>query len=526
MVCRICVRRAGAEFSKSQPDYPLPLFSDILFEARAVAQSLVDLSAGAHVRLGVTGLSRAGKTVFITALIEHLTKATSPSLRGRKNPLPVFRVHAEGRLISGALEPQPDDNVPRFAYEDHMEALAGPDGRVEARRWPQSTRRISELRLRLEYQQKAGLRPGRHALTLDIVDYPGEWLLDLPLLSKSFAQWSRESFAAASTAARAPLSAQWRGFAALKDARAKFNEEDARRAAELFTTYLRACRAEEYNFSSLPPGRFLMPGDLAGSPALTFAPLAIEPNDIFAPDSLAAMMERRYEAYKAHVVKPFFRDHFSRLDRQIVLVDALAALNAGPAAMRDLELALGDVLTAFRAGRGNVLSALFRPKIDRILFAATKADHLHHTSHDRLEAILHHLTARAIARVENVGAEVDVIALAAVRATREARVNGHGGPALEAVIGVPLDGERIGDELFDGKTEAAIFPGELPADPRAVFRDPAHDPRRPALAHEIDYRFVRFRPPVATRAADGSLLSPPHIRLDRALQFLLGDKLT
>ncbi len=112
------------------------------------------------------------------------------------------------------------------------------------------------------------------------------------------------------------------------------------------------------------------------------------------------MMERRYEAYKTHVVKPFFRDHFARLDRQIVLVDALAALNAGPAAMRDLETALTDVLAAFRAGRSNLLSALFRPKIDKILFAATKADHLHHTSHDRLEAILRHLTAKAIARVE------------------------------------------------------------------------------------------------------------------------------
>jgi predicted YcjX-like family ATPase len=503
----------------------LPLLSDFLFEARAVAQSLVDLSAGAHVRLGVTGLSRAGKTVFITALIEHLTKATSPAMRGRKNPLPVFRVHAEGRLIGGALEPQPDDNVPRFAYEEHIEALTGPDGRVETRLWPQSTRRISELRLRLEFQQKTGLRPGRHSLTLDIVDYPGEWLLDLPLLSKSFAQWSKESFFAAAAAARAPLAAQWRGYAAKKDPKAKFSEEDARRSAELFTAYLRACRAEEYGFSSLPPGRFLMPGDLAGSPALTFAPLAVEPSEIYPPDSLAAMMERRYEAYKAHVVKPFFRDHFSRLDRQIVLVDALAALNAGPAAMRDLEWALGDVLAAFRAGRSNVLSALFRPKIDKILFAATKADHLHHTSHDRLEAILRLLTAKAIARVEDVGAEVDVIALAAVRATREARVNGPGGPALDAVIGTPLDGEQIGDELFDGKTEAAIFPGELPADPKAVFRDAALDPKRPAT-DDIDYRFVRFRPPVPQRAADGGSLPPPHIRLDRALQFLFGDKLT
>ncbi|MEJ0093592.1 MAG: YcjX family protein [Methylocella sp.] len=507
----------------------MPLLSDLFFEARAVAQSLIDYSAGPHIRLGVTGLSRAGKTVFITALIEHLTKATSPAMRGRKNALPVFRVHAEGRLISGALEPQPDDAVPRFSYEDHLDALAGPDGRVEARHWPQSTRRISELRLRLEYQQKTGLRAGRQSLTLDIVDYPGEWLLDLPLLAKSFAQWSQESILASSSAARAPLAAHWRGFAAGIDPRAKANEDDARRCAELFTTYLRACRADEYSFSSLPPGRFLMPGDLAGSPALTFAPLAIEPGEIYAPDSLAAMMERRYEAYKAHVVKPFFRDHFSRLDRQIVLVDALAALNAGPAAMRDLEIALSDVLTAFRAGRTNLLSSLFRPKIDKILFAATKADHLHHTSHDRLEAILRYLTGRAIARAETVGADVDVIALAAVRATREAKVNGHGEPALDAVIGTPLDEERIGGETFDGESEAAIFPGELPADPKAVFRDaplPArNDGRSAARKTEVDYRFVRFRPPVAARAEDGTLLPPPHIRLDRALQFLLGDKL-
>ena len=61
------------------------------------------------------------------------------------------------------------------------------------------------------------------------------------------------------------------------------------------------------------------------------------------------------------------------------------------------------------------------------------------TSHDRLEAILRVLTAKAIARAEGVGAEIDVIALAAVRATREAEI-GHGGETLEAIIGVPEDG--------------------------------------------------------------------------------------
>ena len=40
--------------------------------------------------------------------------------------------------------------------------------------------------------------------------------------------------------------------------------------------------------------------------------------------SLAQMMARRYEAYKTYVVRPFFRDHFALLDRQIVLIDVLA----------------------------------------------------------------------------------------------------------------------------------------------------------------------------------------------------------
>jgi predicted YcjX-like family ATPase len=500
----------------------LALLSDLLHEAREVARALADLASGGTIRLGVTGLSRAGKTVFITALVEHLTKAARPSLQGRRNPLPLFQVHAEGRLVSGTLEPQPDDAVPRFAYEDHAAALAGPNGHAEARHWPQSTRRISELRLRLEFEPKVAMRAGNHSLAVDIVDYPGEWLLDLPLLGKSFAQWSRETFIASASAARAPLAAKWRGFMANAAPRAKASEADVRRAAEHFTDYLRGCRAGDYHFSTLPPGRFLMPGELEGSPMLTFVPLAVEEAEIYPPDSLAAMMERRFEAYKSHVVKPFFRDHFSRLDRQIVLVDALAALNAGPAAVRDLEAAMTDVLTAFRSGRSNLLTALFRPKIDKILFAATKADHLHHTSHDRLEAILHHLTARAIARVEKVGAEVDVIALAAVRATREAKVDGHGGPALDAVVGIPIEGERIGDETFDGKAEAAVFPGELPRDPKSVFRGNG----LPGPASEADYRFVRFRPPMPLRAADGSRLPPPHIRLDRALQFLLGDRLT
>ena len=247
---------------------------------------------------------------------------------------------------------------------------------------------------------------------------------------------------------------------------------------------------------------------------LTFAPLPLE-SEVAAAGSLAAMMERRYEAYKTHIVRPFFRDHFSRLDRQIVLVDALTALNSGPAALRDLENALGGVLDAFRAGRSSTLSKMFRPRIDRILFAATKADQLNHRSHDRLEAILRALVARRIAQAESLGADIDVIALAAIRATREAEIR-HDGQKLDAIIGVPERGEEIDGQVFDGVVEAAVFPGHLPEDPASVFQGDAI-----ALPEaENDVRFVRFRPPLTARGEPA-----PHIRLDRAMQFLFGDKL-
>ena len=172
-------------------------------------------------------------------------------------------------------------------------------------------------------------------------------------------------------------------------------------------------------------------------------------------------MERRYEAYKTHVVKPFFREHIARLDRQIVLIDAMQALNAGPGAMADLERAVTEILACFRPGRGSFLTDLFSRRIDRILVAATKADHLHHESHDRLQAIVRRLADRAIERADFSGADVDVLAMAAVRATREGTVK-QGRETLPVIIGTPLKGETIGGETFDGKTETAIFPGDLP----------------------------------------------------------------
>jgi predicted YcjX-like family ATPase len=457
------------------------------------------------VRLGVTGLSRAGKTVFITALVRNLVSG------GR---LPFFSPEAEQRIVRAYLEPQPDDSVPRFDYQAHLgDLLASPPS------WPESTRRISELRVTIEYRSASMLKRaiGLSKLHLDIVDYPGEWLIDLPLLEQDYRAFSSEALALAAMPSRAEFAKPLLAFLAGTDPAAQEDEQIALTGAALFTDYLLAVR-ESGAQSTLAPGRFLLPGDLEGSPLLTFFPMPLTSEERPPRGSLAAMMMRRFESYKSLVVRPFFNDHFARLDRQIVLVDVLGAINRGGAAVADLERAMTAILKAFRPGANSWLALVLGRKIDRVLFAATKADHLPASSHERLDAILRQVVDEAIARAETEGAGVSALALSALRATRETTAT-QDGETLPCLRGTPVKGERIGTVTFDGVMEAAIFPGDLPADPAAAL-----SAARSAETSSLE--LVRFAPPrLSNTISDGRPAAFPHIRLDRALDFLVSDYL-
>lgn len=441
------------------------------------------------IRLGVTGLSRAGKTVFITSLVANLIA------RGR---MPALRAAADGRIKTAWLQPQPDDTVPRFDYEAHLAAMTG----VEPR-WPEGTSGISELRLSFRVQPSGllGGVTGPKTIHLDIVDYPGEWLLDLGLLDKDYATWSRETLARIEGRREADV---YRAALSSADPTAKLDEVVAKSLAEVFTSYLQAAR--EAGYSDCTPGRFLLPGDLRGSPVLTFAPL---PEGDFGRGTMGREFSRRFEAYKREVVKPFFRDHFSRIGRQVVLVDVLGAIHAGPRAVEDLRQAMSDILGAFRPGRNAFLSQIFLgQRVEKILFAATKADHLHHSQHAQLTAITDALLQDARSRADFAGAETTAMSMAALRTTTEDRIE-QGGRALDVVRGtLAASGKR-----------AAFYPGRLPDDPSRLL-NPARQGAEAWL--EADYEVMRFAPqPLELRPGDG----PPHIRLDRAAQFLLGDRL-
>lgn len=466
------------------------LADGILRGVENLSSGLTGAFGDTTLRLGVTGLSRAGKTVFITSLVANLLD------RGR---MPQLQASARGAIRSAYLQPQPDDTLPRFDYENHMAALTGP-----APHWPASTRAISELRLSFRVQPTGLLAAmsGPHTVHLDIVDYPGEWLLDLILLEKTYAEWSEETL---SRVDGRPMARDYLALARAMDGALRLNEADARSLAESFTAYLTTARAA--GFSDCTPGRFLLPGDLAGSPVLTFAPIP-QPAST-GRGSLWREMERRYEAYKSKVVKPFFRDHFARIDRQVVLVDVLGAIHGGPQALEDLRRTMAELLVAFRPGANAFLSRLFLGRrVEKVLFAATKADHLHHTQHGKLTAIMQALLREAKDRADFAGAKTAAMSIAAWRATVEETVT-HNGRTVDAVRGTLLS---------TGKP-AALYPGELPGDP-AHLLTPARKGAEKWL--DADFSVMSFAPaPVVLKPGEG----PPHIRLDRAAEFLIGDKL-
>ncbi len=473
-------------------------------EQRVVISSLVDgVSRGAEtvtdkvsetlfdptIRLGVTGLSRAGKTVFITALVAGLMN---------RNRMVQLEAERDGRIQSAFLQPQPDDTVPRFDFETHLAALTGPNPH-----WPESTRAVSELRLSLLVRPSgflSGLK-GPRRVHLDIVDYPGEWLLDLALLDKTYAQWSSDAL---ERIQQRPQAAEFLAVSAQSDGGLPHDEPRAQALAATFATYLQTARRDGY--SDCTPGRFLLPGDLAGSPVLTFAPLAAGK----APrGSLAREMERRFEAYKTRVVKPFFRDHFARIDRQVVLVDALTTIHNGPPAVEDMRRGLSDILAAFRPGRNAFLTRLLRGKrVEKILFAATKADHLHHHQHRQMTDIIQALTNEAQSRAQFSGAETAALSIAALRATTE-EMRTHNGADLPCVRGTLLDSGR----------QAAFYPGALPQDPQHLLA-----PARQGAQTWLDGEFQAMNfAPAALTLLPGE--GPPHVRLDRAIEFLIGDRL-
>jgi predicted YcjX-like family ATPase len=461
-----------------------------------VTENLNDLAGAATVWLAVTGLSRSGKTVLITSLIHNLLSALH-----NPNRMPLLNVVGDRRLIAAKLAPSKDRHLPQFPYLRSIDVMAG-----SAPDWPARTVDVSEIAVEIRFTPANAI--GRFlsemtgspaTVTIRIVDYPGEWLLDLPLMEQRFAEWSSATLRLLRSGSRAEIARDFLAFLSEHSAHEPASEAVARKAHDLYCAALFKAR-DEHGLSFLQPGRFLCRGTLADAPYLWFSPLDIS-GEPPSPYSLGALMADRFEIYKREVVARFYEDHFRHYSRQIVLVDVLRALLAGREAFEDTRHAVGVMMESFRYGHGGFLSKLLTgPHIDKVLFAATKADHVPDIQRDHLAALLRNMAALPAIEVRSSNARLDVAALASVVSTEE-ETQEIEGQRVQVVVGRPVGSKR----------RSKFFVGNVPI-----------RPPRPQAWGTPFLNVPVFEPPaIEPSPVDGIA----HINLDLALEFLIGDRL-
>lgn len=432
------------------------------------------------IRLAVTGLSRSGKTVFITSLINQIIAGDKLEMLKRKS----------GKQFLASIIP--NESLKLFNYDDYSKAL-----RNEHPIWPVSTSDISALTLRLEIRSDNKFLKNRF-LDIELVDYPGEWLLDIPMLNQSFEEWSEFCFNLSEKKPRDELSKEFMEVISKVNTKSIYNEELSNELYTKYRDYLLTCKSDKYGLNLLQPGRFIM-GDTKLIPEFTPLP-PIFNLDSLEGNSLYMTYKNRYDDYVNRFVKRFNLDYFSKFDRQIVLVDVLKTLKKGYECFEDMLESVKMIMSIYTYGRLNFISRFFHNKIDKVIFCATKADHVANNQHNNYRSLLELIVEESRREIDIKGVDTICTIISSIKSTTSVTKE-HDGRRLSC-----LKGRLIGEEH-----ESIIYPGEVPE----VF--PTKDDWDAEYFDFPDFAPISF-PPVKTKSVS-------NIRLDEVIYHLIGDKL-
>ncbi len=355
-------------------------------------------------RIGITGLSQAGKSTLITALINHLENIR----RGAVANQSALSELTHGHWLR--------DATPAFDYDAGLHALTNTPPV-----WPNSTTDWSIARIELSIERPwYSTKPRRRII--ELLDYPGEWLLDLCLLEWDYPTFCAEVWAWCSQAPRAEIAADLIHALAAIDPMSPVDETYLLELQARWAAFLADSRLPPHQLSRNLPGRFLLSGAHYHPAQRPFVPLfsltASSPTAKFPANSWGAVCAKNFLAYRDQEAKPFFHQHFQSLDAQVILVDLLGAMTAGSAALKDMRAALDCVLKPFSYGTDHWLGRLFRRKIRRVAVCATKMDHLLPDDQKRLQALAESYLYDTVQRLAAESIELKVMAIAAVQAAR------------------------------------------------------------------------------------------------------------
>ena len=432
------------------------------------------------IKVAVTGLSRSGKTVFLTSLINQLIA---------NDKLPYLNEKL-GRPFVARLLP-PDSVYVRFDYYSKIKAF-----RLKEPKWPKATKSVSKTTLQLEFKSEYAFLKNQ-IINLELIDYPGEWLLDLSMLELDFASWSKSMLSLAKVAKRKRYAQEWLQYMQSVDLYGLPADEQTEEILhDHYSEYLKSLHYRGYSF--VQPGRFLEPGDMQDDPLLCFCPLPA-PVGTCHSDSIYARFEKRYEQYIQEVVKRLYLEHFESFDTQIVLVDLLKTLEHGYDVFEDMHLSFKHILKSFTYGTNNFLTRFFKLQINQVIFAATKADYLPRSQHNRYKKLLEEMIWDLKKELDVRHIDTEVTVLAAVKSTQDVRAK-IDGKEVECIRGV-VEGE---------KEPSTHFPGQLPE----RYQDEN-------FLRKGDFHVTRFRP-VSFPLRDTKAVE--HIRMDKLIYSILKDR--
>jgi predicted YcjX-like family ATPase len=433
------------------------------------------------IRVAVTGLSRSGKTVFLTSMINQLLANDKLTYVNEKIKRPFV-----ARLLP------PDSVHSRFDYYNKLNNF-----RLKEPKWPTATKAISKTTVKLEMKSDYSLLENQ-VINLELVDYPGEWLLDLSMLGMSYEQWSNQMIRLANEPQRKKEAQDWLDYIKEVDVYSKnIDEINDEVVHDLYTEYLKSLHYKAYSF--VQPGRFLEPGDMSGDPLLRFSPLPWSVNGNVHEDSIYARFEKRYNLYLEEVVKRMYFEYFESFDTQIILVDLVKTLQNGETCFNDMHLSFKNILKSFTYGSNNIFSKFFKLKIDHVIFAATKADYIPPSQHNSYKKLLETMIwdIKKELDVKHTNSEVTIIS--AVRSTEYVRAKLDGN-IVECVKGV-VDGEDRPSTHFTG-----ILHGD--------YKDSE-------FWKKSEFNFPLFKP---TQFPSSDRVAVDHIRMDRLLYSILKDR--
>jgi len=288
--------------------------------------------------IAITGLSRSGKTIFLTSLIDNLINN--------------YKFHHD---LAYAKAEEKEGNT--FHWKENANKIK------DKGEWPLGTKKISDISIDL-YDNNDKVQS-----TLNFMDYPGEWILDFRLLNQEkkmdYKTWSIEFTKVYKNREEMQLF-----YEKLENTNLD-SSQDASELSKLYTEGLLKLR--ENHFYNLTPARFIMKDGSEDKEDFDFFPLHIDSsnkNNInFTKSELYKYCDKKYENYKKTYIKPNLKK-FKNFDSQICFIDVLEMLHNGKDAHYDIQGVLRKIFDQYKYNS----KLPFSKSIEKLALVGTKCD--------------------------------------------------------------------------------------------------------------------------------------------------------